>query len=198
MQNTRKILFASFACLLVLVGAGCAGDEGTTEQPTQPTAEQPGLTEDATRPTDGEEFPVDGDSTSEASMKEATAEGVGVGFQVNLPEGYELQGLGPEWYVVEEGTTEPLVLIKLQAQETAEGLIDDGFELVNDTSEVVYADNSTGTVVTGSYQAPPEEEFVQKWYLRPAEGDGVFMMAEYEAKDWGPFEQMAESFRQTK
>jgi hypothetical protein len=195
MQNTRKILLASFACLLILVGAGCAGDEGTTEQPT---TEQPELTDDTTRPADGEEVPDDSDSANDEDYKTASAEGLGVAFEVQIPEGYELQGLGPEWYVVEEGTTNPLVLIDLQSQETVDGLIDDGFELVNDTSEVVYADNSTGTVVTGSYEAPPEEEFVQKWYLRPAEGEGVFMMAEYEAKDWGPFEQMAESFRQTK
>ncbi|MDZ7749775.1 MAG: hypothetical protein U5K43_13990 [Halofilum sp. (in: g-proteobacteria)] len=127
----------------------------------------------------------------------ATGQGAGVSFTATLPKGYELQGIGPEWYVVEKGTTRPLVLVKFQIGKTVEDLVANGFERVDDTKPLDFADGVAGTVVTGSYQAPPEEEYVQPWYLHPAPGeDGIFMIAEYRAQPWAPFQRFAESFRQ--
>jgi len=46
----------------------------------------------------------------------------------------------------------------------------DGFERVDNQEPVEFADNVSGTVVIGSYEAPPEEKYVQPWYIHPAPG----------------------------
>lgn len=115
-----------------------------------------------------------------------------------LPGGYEVQGVGPEWYVVEKGTTRPLVLVKFKMGKTIKGLVPDGFERVDDRESVEFDDDVIGTVVVGPYEASPEAKYMQPWQLHPAPGsDGIFMIAEFRAQPWPPFQDFAESFRYT-
>lgn len=40
-------------------------------------------------------------------------------------------------------------------------------------------------IVLRSCEAPPEVQYMQKWYLRPAPGeDGIFMLAKFRAQPW--------------
>ncbi|MDZ7787773.1 MAG: hypothetical protein U5K73_06500 [Halofilum sp. (in: g-proteobacteria)] len=145
-------------------------------------------------------FTITAAAASASDGRTVTAEGAGVAFAVMLPAGYELQGVGPEWYVVEAGTTRPLVLVKFQMGKTVDGIIAEGFEAVEERRSIEFPDGATGTIITGAYQAPAgkAEEYTQPWYLHPAPGrDGIFMLAEYRAMPWSPFEQFAKSFRYT-
>lgn len=197
---TQFSLISAFA-LFVLLGQGCPVDKGEQDT-TQPGGEQENQIMQEEEPVEDAQMDEkqDGDEVTEgqdSTWSTAIGTGAGVEFNVQLPEGYELEGEGPEWYVVPEGTAQPLAIIKLQYGKTVDGLIE-GFERKDATEEVTYPDGDTGSVVTGSYGAPQGEEFVQDWYLRSAGDDGTFMMGEYKAKEWGPFQQVAESFEQTK
>lgn len=143
--------------------------------------------------------PAVAESTGDGNT--VTREGAGVAFSVTLPAGYELQGVGPEWYVVEADTTRPLVLVKFQMGATIEDIIADGFDPIEQRRPIEFPDGVTGTIIKGAYEAPPGkgEEYTQPWYLHPApEKDGIFMLAEYRARPWDHFEGFAESFRQTR
>lgn len=136
----------------------------------------------------GDENPV--------NWRRVEGEGAGIAFSLALPEGYELQGLGPEWYIVRKtkGRPTPRVYFRLKYNRTVDGMVENEFERLDAAADMKFEDGVPGKKVQAVYENPPADKYVEEFYLR-AFKEGVLMITEWRNTTWPPFERTALSIR---